>query len=364
MTNGEIASILIFSVLSFLAGRISKNFRKKNINYSIPTNFFKGIDFLLNNKENEALKEFINAAKINSRNAEVYISLGNLYRKRGEVEKSIRIHRAVLVQEDINKEVKKSTLINLARDFRKAGFYQRALNVLKEYEVLDKRDLNVLYEKIKIFSLSNQFEELLNLYKKNFNKLDKQNVINLSALYAKFAKDYIKNRNFFRANLYLKKGLKLYENNYLAYIISGDYYLLKKNLKKAKEVYIKAININPFTILKIRTKLNRVKTDISEIKKKHFLIECLHIRKLILENRISDAKDLTVKLILENPAIYFLHKLLFILELIEKKEFSKIKKNRNILKFSFKCNICNSIVKNFYYQCPFCKNWLTFQLKE
>ncbi len=364
MTFFEISFVLLISILSFLAGRASLKLDKKEQNL-IPENFFKGIDFLLNNRENEALKEFINAAKINSRNAEIYISLGNLYRKRGEVEKAIRIHRAVLIQSNIGEEIKKSTLINLARDFRVAGFFRRALNILDEYEKLDKKNIEVLYEKIKIFSFSNEREELLNLYKKNLKKLSKQDIINFSSIYTKIALDSFKNGNFFKANLFLKKALNLYNKNYFAYSILGDYYFIKNKFNKSKDAYIKALEINPFVIIKLRTRLNRLKIDLkNDFSFEHFIIQCLNIRKMIINDEIDAAKNFAIKLAIDNNKVNFLKNLILILELIEKRDFEQLKKARKILTFSFKCNICNIVIEKLHFQCPYCKNWLTFKYKE
>ncbi len=360
MNNNEVLLIIFFSLISFIAGRLSVKFRQKKRKYSVPANFLKGIDFLLNNREDEALKEFINAAEINARNAEIYVTLGNLFRKRGDVEKSIRIHKAVLAQQNIDEEVKKIALLNLSRDFRKYGFFQRALNVLQECEKIDKKDINILYEKIKIFSFGNQFENLLNLYKKNIARLDKQSLINFSSIYTKLGKEFIKKGNYFKAYSYLKKSLKIYGANYFTYVVLGDYFFSKKKLIKAKEAYLKAIEINPYTILKLRVKLNRLGTKLDELKGEHFLIKCLAVRDLIINGKISEAKEVLKFLIIENQSVIFLKNLLFIVELIETKDIIALKKVKKILQFSFKCKKCSSIVENFYFQCPFCKNWLTF----
>jgi len=63
---------------------------------------------------------------------EVYLALGQLYRRRGEIGRAIRIHQNLLLRSDLGAEHRERALRGLARDFRKGGFLTRAISAFEE----------------------------------------------------------------------------------------------------------------------------------------------------------------------------------------------------------------------------------------
>lgn len=75
---------------------------------------------------------------------EVYLALGQLYRRRGEIGRAIRIHQNLLLRSDLAWEDRERALRGLARDFRKGGFLQRALSAYEELRDHRPRDPEAL----------------------------------------------------------------------------------------------------------------------------------------------------------------------------------------------------------------------------
>ena len=75
---------------------------------------------------------------------EVYLALGQLYRRRGEVGRAIRIHQNLLLRSDLGAEHRERALRGLARDFRKGGFLQRAISAFEELRDRRPRDPEAL----------------------------------------------------------------------------------------------------------------------------------------------------------------------------------------------------------------------------
>ena len=75
---------------------------------------------------------------------EVYLALGQLYRRRGEIGRAIRVHQNLLLRSDLASEHRERALRGLARDFRKGGFLQRAISAYEELRDRRPRDAEAL----------------------------------------------------------------------------------------------------------------------------------------------------------------------------------------------------------------------------
>src|SRR3546814_16101164 len=93
---------------------------------SLPNSYFKGLNFLLNEEPDRAIDAFIEVAKLDPETIELHFALGSLFRRRGETERAIRMHRSLLERPDLADEQRVQALYELGQDFLKAGLLDRA----------------------------------------------------------------------------------------------------------------------------------------------------------------------------------------------------------------------------------------------
>ena len=93
---------------------------------SLPRAYFKGLNFLLNEKPDEAIEAFIEVVKVDPETVELHFALGGLFRRRGETERAIRMHRNLVERGDLPPEQRVQALYELGQDFLKAGLLDRA----------------------------------------------------------------------------------------------------------------------------------------------------------------------------------------------------------------------------------------------
>jgi len=93
---------------------------------ALPTSYFKGLNFLLNEQPDKAIEAFIEVVKVNPQTIELHFALGSLFRRRGEVERAIRMHQNLVERADLAPEQKLAALFELAQDYFKAGLLDRA----------------------------------------------------------------------------------------------------------------------------------------------------------------------------------------------------------------------------------------------
>ena len=96
----------------------------------LPSQYYKGLNYLLDGRPDGAIDSFINALEVNSETLETHIALGNLLRKKGEVDRAIRIHQNLLARPSLPRAQVHQAHLELARDYISAGLLDRAERLL------------------------------------------------------------------------------------------------------------------------------------------------------------------------------------------------------------------------------------------
>lgn len=115
----------LFFALGWLAARIDIR-QLLSESRALPTSYFKGLNFLLNEQPDKAIEAFIEVVKVDPQTVELHFALGSLFRRRGELERAIRMHQNLVERPDLAQEQKLAALLELAQDYLKAGLLDRA----------------------------------------------------------------------------------------------------------------------------------------------------------------------------------------------------------------------------------------------
>ena len=123
---------LVF-VLGWLASRMDlRQLRMEN--RQAPKAYFKGLNFLLNEQQDQAIDAFIEAVQNDPDTSELHFALGNLFRRRGEYERAVRVHQHLLSRGDLVADDRHRAQHALALDYLKAGLLDRAEEALLKLE--------------------------------------------------------------------------------------------------------------------------------------------------------------------------------------------------------------------------------------
>jgi len=88
--------------------------------------YLKGLNFLLNEQTDQALEHFLRMVRVDDKTIETHFALGSLFRRRGEVDRAIRIHQNIIARPDLASEQRDQALYSLAKDYLGAGLLDRA----------------------------------------------------------------------------------------------------------------------------------------------------------------------------------------------------------------------------------------------
>lgn len=99
-----------------------------------PRAYFRGLNHLLNEQQDQAIDAFIEAVQSDPDTAELHFALGNLFRRRGDYDRAVRVHEHLLARSDTSRKDRDRAQHALALDFLKAGLLDRAEAALAKLE--------------------------------------------------------------------------------------------------------------------------------------------------------------------------------------------------------------------------------------
>jgi lipopolysaccharide biosynthesis regulator YciM len=123
----------LFFILGWLGSRLDLRQLKRETRDS-PKAYYKGLSFLLNEQQDKAIDAFIEAVQNDPDTTELHFALGNLFRRRGEFERAVRVHQHLLGRGDLAARERERAQHALAQDIVKAGLFDRAEEAYKALE--------------------------------------------------------------------------------------------------------------------------------------------------------------------------------------------------------------------------------------
>ena len=137
--------------------------RGSNANAAQETNpvYFRGLNHLLNGEPDKAIDVFVEMLEVDSDTVETHLALGNLFRKRGEVERAIRLHQNLIARPALTREQRGQALLELGQDYMRAGLYDRAENLFMELKQGNMHVEQALRNLITIYQQERDWEACL-----------------------------------------------------------------------------------------------------------------------------------------------------------------------------------------------------------
>ncbi len=111
--------------------------------------FFVGLNYLLDEQPDKAIDVFLQLAEVDRDTVETHLALGSLFRRRGEVDRAIRVHQNVVARTNLDREQRGYALHELGQDYMRAGLFDRAESMFRELlelKLQSKRALKALME--------------------------------------------------------------------------------------------------------------------------------------------------------------------------------------------------------------------------
>ena len=377
----SVVFITVFVVLGFLGGCVFLK-KKRKSPISSEEALFKGIRYLITNEPDRAIEEFVKSVKLNSDTVETYITLADLYRSKGEIDRAIRIRQNVILRPNLDKNTKLMALLDLGLDYRKGGFLDRALSIFNQVIQEDPKNVKALKEMERIYEDLKEWDKAYETRKK-IERLEKRDYKNILAHYlVEMAKQEEEKGDRKKAISLLNKAISTDPGCADAYLHLGDIYLSMGKQKDAISSWKKVLYRSPEFIFlaykRLETSFYRIK-DARLIE--DFLSECMRKREdvficiayakfLYSKGDVRNALEYINRAIKIDPSFWEARRLKgkILLEQGMKeealRELSEIVENISTPYLKFQCEMCGFEPEQLQWQCPQCKRWDTIHIKK
>ncbi len=236
-----VAAVAIISIIFYYYYKPKQKVTKNVFN----AEYYRGLNYLLNHKEDRAFKIFTALMDVDSSTIETHLALGGLYRKRGEFDKAILIHQNLLSRPTLEKELKNQALYELAKDFHSAGLYDRSEKIFRNLSEFDSYALSCYEELVKLYEVTKDWDKAINI----INKSDSVEINNhskdllISHYLSEISNNHFKDSEIERAIVVSKKSLKISPISLRSYLQLGEYYS-EIDIKRSLQYYMQAIQID------------------------------------------------------------------------------------------------------------------------
>jgi lipopolysaccharide assembly protein B len=367
----------LFFAFGWLAARVDIK-QLLSESRSLPLSYFKGLNFLLNEQPDKAIEAFIEVVKVDPQTVELHFALGSLFRRRGEVERAIRMHENLLERADLAPEQKMTALYELAQDYLKAGLLDRAEEFFgklqgTQYEQQGFKFLLEIYEQEK------DWKRAIETSRKMDSVSGQSSAKDIANFYCELAAVDITHSRWDQARDYLSEALSVNRRCARANILLGDTEIGQGRPQAAIEYWKGLESQNPAYIALVAEKLLAAHRSLEREDEGLQLLRgylannpSLDLLNVIFQGELElRGADHAYRLVRDelarNPTLLGLDKLLEaqLLEApAERRHELQLIKNlvhqhtRSLA--LYRCESCGFKARQFYWHCPACNGWETY----
>src|SRR5580658_1693687 len=159
------ALVLAALVLGILAGHFGWGKRWPGSLGKLHPDYLTGLDYLVTEQPDRALDMFLKLMDANAETIETHFALGSLYRRRGEVERAIRIHQNLLARKELASEHREQALLALAQDYLRAGLLDRAEGLFQQVSEVSRLRVSALDALRGVYERQHEWQLALDTYR-------------------------------------------------------------------------------------------------------------------------------------------------------------------------------------------------------
>ena len=340
---------------------------------------FKGLSLLLNEQPDQAIEALVKVAQLDPETVDLHFSLGNLFRRRGETERAIRIHQHLAGRSDLKPRDRDHAAYELGRDFLRAGLLDRAeasLNQVGEgkYSVPAKESLLEMYQVErdwkKAIVAATELEALQ----------DKSHQTEIAQFYCELAQEALRRKDMLDSEQSIDRALQAVPAQARALILQGDYLVAMDRPGQAIEVWSQVAEKHPAYMHLVADRWMAAhasvdKTDagldtlitLLRTQSAGELLDIAHKHMMVIRGAAT-AEVMLVGVMQHTPSLTALSKLaetrLALAELNGSPErIADLQATLGLLKqrttalARYTCGNCGFRARRFYWQCPGCNHW-------
>jgi len=371
----------LFFGLGWIAARIDINHLVRE-SRALPRSYFKGLNFLLNEQPDKAIEAFLEAARVDPETIELHFALGNLFRRRGEADRAIRVHQNLVERDNLTDEQRLHALAELGQDFLKLGLLDRAEDIFSKLRGTSRNEeaMRVLLE---IYQQEKEWQKAIEIAESMPGHVGHEWIKEVANFHCELASSALLGDRKEEAKQHLELALSVNRKCARATILQGDMVLQQGDAAAAIEYWKRVEQQNPIYLALVAAKLldahRRLGKEAVGLQLLRSYLEqypSLDLLDTVFQAEVAggapdDAYDLVRDELRRNPTLLGLDKLLeaqLLTASPERRGDVELMKElvhthtRRVARY--RCEHCGFKARQFYWRCPACGGWETYPPKR
>ncbi|MDO8414084.1 MAG: lipopolysaccharide assembly protein LapB [Gallionellaceae bacterium] len=367
----------LFFGMGWLAARIDIK-QLLSESSALPRSYFQGLNFLLNEQQDKAIEAFIEVVKVDPQTIELHFALGSLFRRRGEVDRAIRMHLNLVERADLEQDKKQQAIFELAQDYLKAGILDRAESLFQELQTTPyaKAALDFLLE---LYQKEKEWLKAIDVTQRLAAVSGQPHGKEAAFFYCELAAAEMSRQQMEAARVHLEQALEMNPQAARATMMLGDQENAAQHYADAITIWKRIESQNPQYLPLVAERLlqayrqtGRADTGITLLQGYLDKYPSLDLMNVLFDALLQrDGAEAAYKLVRNelqrNPSLLGLDKLLEA-RLLEDSSANRadVEMVKNLVHqrtrtlAMYRCTSCGFKARQFYWHCPACHGWETY----
>lgn len=372
------AQLWVFLFLALLLGFFLGSINKKKASpaeNSSNADVKHRLQLLFDSYSDEAIDRFINSLEVSKQTLSTHISIGAHFRKQGEVEKAILIHQNLMAHPEISNEDSESVIFELAKDYKRAGLFDRAESLLIQLRDSKKYSFRSVTLLLDISEREKDWQSAIELAESVDMRRHPEVKVRLSQYYCELAEEMMLVNSYREARQLYKQALSKHKLCVRALLGEAEIEAAEANYGEAIRVLRQAAEISPEHIVLTLPKLLECTVQTHSYKKHQAYLELLYaetgqipvllalVSSMEAEGRGESALEYLVDKLGKLPSLEALN-YLFAMDKMSLdispelgNQIVEIVRRESGKRAAFRCVSCGFSGSQMHWSCPSCKSW-------
>ena len=346
----------------------------------LSSDYFRGLNYLLNEEQDKAIEVFLKLAEYNRDTVETHLALGNLFRRRGEVDRAIRLHQHLVSRPGLTEAMKTVALLELGEDYMRAGLLDRAEALFCDLVAMNAHAPSALRHLVAIYQHERDWHKAIDHARRLEAMTGDDESPMIAQFYCELAEQARQHGARSEARDYLRQAFECQADCVRAFMLTGRLHAETGEHAEAVQAYEAAVGADIAFVPEILPPLLNSYARTGQMERaEHFLRDILAryngISPVLALTKLYNERDgeragiefLTSQL-RQRPSV---RGLMALIDATMDKIEGEARENFLILRdltrkllegqAMYRCSRCGFGAKAHHWQCPSCKGWSTIR---
>ncbi|WP_062537538.1 lipopolysaccharide assembly protein LapB [Mizugakiibacter sediminis] len=342
----------------------------------LSSSYFRGLNYLLNEQQDKAIEVFLQLAEFNRDTVETHLALGNLFRRRGEVERAIRVHQHLIARPNLSDREKTVALLELGEDYMRAGLLDRAETLFSDLVAMNAHAPSALKHLIAIYQHERDWHKAIDHARRLEQMTGESQAAVIAQFYCELAEQSRTHGARAEAHAYLDQAFASQPDCVRAHLICGHLRADEGDHDGAIEAFERAARCDVEFVPEIlpplldcyarAQRMARAEAFLTEILERYQGISPVLALTRLYAGRDGEraAIDFLTHQLRQRPSV---RGLMALIDATLDKTTGEARENFLILRdltrkllegqAMYRCSKCGFGAKAHHWQCPSCKSW-------